>query len=333
MFRNRYLTLDSEFSGTMVISSLNGDFIRGYIVKNGIRVKRLGAPVQKTDSAQITRKNICYEDVCDYYVDCYGIYDDDDYEDPEFPDMLPGGGVQCDDILDCYQILGFCDDDGDDGGDPGYDPCYDDPDPDLCDCFGWGCGNSNPPDCNGVVGGSAYTDACGNCVGGTTGNQPCVPDCNGTNGGNAYTDACGNCVGGNTGLTPCDPNSPCAKLSNKDSDFRNKLDDLKTKTSSMTLETAYLRASNGNYSSFVGTKRGEVDWNVLNPITELSHNHNTGLLPIYSIQDLKGLYDLYGNGKMVNRTDFNYVLVTPNATYDIKITDENLFLTNFVYTK
>ena len=37
---------------------------------------------------------------------------------------------------------------------------------------------SNPPaeDCAGVMGGSAYIDACGNCVGGTTGLPPCVTE-------------------------------------------------------------------------------------------------------------------------------------------------------------
>lgn len=37
---------------------------------------------------------------------------------------------------------------------------------------------SNPPaeDCAGVMGGSAYIDACGNCVGGTTGLTPCITE-------------------------------------------------------------------------------------------------------------------------------------------------------------
>ena len=43
---------------------------------------------------------------------------------------------------------------------------------------------------------------------------------------------------------------------------------------------------------------------------------------------------LWGNGKMVNNNtaDFNFVLVTPDAAYDLKITDGKAFLTNFVYT-
>ena len=36
-------------------------------------------------------------------------------------------------------------------------------------------------------------------------NGPSCADCNGNSGGSAYTDGCGTCVGGSTGLQPCDP--------------------------------------------------------------------------------------------------------------------------------
>ena len=54
-----------------------------------------------------------------------------------------------------------------------------------------------------MTNGNAYNDACGNCVGGDTGLQPCVVDCNNDPGGSAYYDECGNCVGGNTGMKSC----------------------------------------------------------------------------------------------------------------------------------
>ncbi|MCG8697453.1 MAG: hypothetical protein MI922_05315, partial [Bacteroidales bacterium] len=63
-------------------------------------------------------------------------------------------------------------------------------------------------DCAGVIGGSAYIDDCGDCVGGTTGKEPCVvgdKDCAGVVGGTAYIDDCGECVGGTTGKEPCTP--------------------------------------------------------------------------------------------------------------------------------
>ena len=87
---------------------------------------------------------------------------------------------------------------------------------------------ATPPDCAGVIGGSAYTNSCGICVGGTTGLPadygqyicwdgstictassggvptgscpPLPPDCAGTPGGSAYINSCGFCVGGTTGL-------------------------------------------------------------------------------------------------------------------------------------
>lgn len=58
-------------------------------------------------------------------------------------------------------------------------------------------------DCNGDVGGSAYLDNCGICVGGSTGLTACTQDCNGDWGGTATMDNCGICVGGSTGLTAC----------------------------------------------------------------------------------------------------------------------------------
>ncbi|MFW5851674.1 MAG: hypothetical protein ACOCWB_05575, partial [Bacteroidota bacterium] len=58
-------------------------------------------------------------------------------------------------------------------------------------------------DCDGVEGGSAYIDECGECVGGNTGKDPCVVDCNGDRDGTATVDSCGVCSGGNTGVSPC----------------------------------------------------------------------------------------------------------------------------------
>jgi len=62
-------------------------------------------------------------------------------------------------------------------------------------------------DCNGDPGNEAYLDNCGLCVGGNSGQLPCVADCFGDFGGNAYVDFCGNCVGGNSGLNSCP--APC----------------------------------------------------------------------------------------------------------------------------
>lgn len=58
-------------------------------------------------------------------------------------------------------------------------------------------------DCAGVIGGSAFKDDCGTCVGGTTGKTACVKDCNGVANGTAKLDNCGRCVGGTTDKTAC----------------------------------------------------------------------------------------------------------------------------------
>ena len=80
------------------------------------------------------------------------------------------------------------------------------------DCVGGATGKTAyTQDCNGEWGGTAVTDVCGDCVGGTTGKTACTQDCNGDWGGAAYTDGCGDCVGGNTGKTAC-ANNDCAGI-------------------------------------------------------------------------------------------------------------------------
>ena len=58
-----------------------------------------------------------------------------------------------------------------------------------------------PKDCDGISGGTAFIDQCGECVGGTTNKSSCVEDCNGDWGGTAYVNACEYCVGGKTDLS------------------------------------------------------------------------------------------------------------------------------------
>lgn len=62
---------------------------------------------------------------------------------------------------------------------------------------------SEAGDCNGDLGGTAYLDSCGFCVGGNTGGTVCFVDCNDDAGGTAIIDNCGDCVGGNTGQIAC----------------------------------------------------------------------------------------------------------------------------------
>ncbi|MBK6551014.1 MAG: T9SS type A sorting domain-containing protein [Flavobacteriales bacterium] len=56
--------------------------------------------------------------------------------------------------------------------------------------------NTTCADCAGVPNGTAFLDNCNECVGGTTGLDPCTDDCLGVPGGNAEVDACGVCYAG-----------------------------------------------------------------------------------------------------------------------------------------
>ncbi|MBK7103611.1 MAG: hypothetical protein IPH63_17800 [Flavobacteriales bacterium] len=49
--------------------------------------------------------------------------------------------------------------------------------------------NTTCADCAGVPNGTAFLDNCNECVGGTTGLDPCTDDCLGVPGGNAEVDA------------------------------------------------------------------------------------------------------------------------------------------------
>ena len=85
-----------------------------------------------------------------------------------------------------------------------------DPEPECAtdDTDGCGvCGGGDADqDCAGVCLGAALVDACGTCVGGTTGLEAGASvDCAGVCDGEAYIDECSLCVGGTTGVEPSDP--------------------------------------------------------------------------------------------------------------------------------
>ena len=52
LFQNRYLTRDPNFSGTEVITSLQGEFLKGFFVENGRQIGRFGEPVLGRDNEQ-----------------------------------------------------------------------------------------------------------------------------------------------------------------------------------------------------------------------------------------------------------------------------------------
>ena len=83
---------------------------------------------------------------------------------------------------------------------------------DCCDDLDSNQSNNCPIDCTGCLGGDAFIDDCGNCVGGTTsdelqecGSSPCLEnwamDCNGDCSGQAFLDECNVCSGGDSNHT------------------------------------------------------------------------------------------------------------------------------------
>ena len=115
-----------------------------------------------------------------------------------------GGGGGNDDNSNLDGLSGLITDEGSSDDDPDNSD-----DPDICACLPeicYGSNNNNNNlqyDCAEVLGGSAYTDKCGNCVGGITMKQPCNIDCAGVVNGSAYFDNCQQCVSGTTGKQPC----------------------------------------------------------------------------------------------------------------------------------
>ena len=81
-------------------------------------------------------------------------------------------------------------------------------------------------DCSGVLGGGAYYDSCGSCVGGTTGIEPDLDmDCYNVCNGDAYYDNCGICVGGTTGVEPNLDDLGCGCYLEGPSDYYSDFDD------------------------------------------------------------------------------------------------------------
>jgi hypothetical protein len=164
MSRNRYFSVEKEFCGRIYLYDLEGRYMKGFRYEDGKRVGKISYEPSREKSLLKSYETYCwpvtrpveeliceredteeFEIYCDWvttgyeeYTECYPFWVDD----PEDPWGSWGG------------------DDDDD-----YDYDYD---------YGGGNGSYYPPDCAGVPGGGAYTDACGRCVGGTTGLTSCT---------------------------------------------------------------------------------------------------------------------------------------------------------------
>ncbi|MGB4775122.1 MAG: hypothetical protein WBP45_08120, partial [Daejeonella sp.] len=120
-----------------------------------------------------------------------------------------------------------------------------------------------------------------------------------------------------------DPCSQAAKLANNTS-FKSKMTDLKSKTG-LPNEVGYLMRVKPSglivYEPVAGLSgAGFIDLNPATPIDGYIHTHYTGLLPIFSLSDVRAIYNLAMNGKTVNPETFTAGVVTAQGTaYLMKI--------------
>ena len=134
LYSNRFLKRQRDFSGTEVLSTLEGDFLTGYFIENGKRIKRFGKPVA-ADSMRIVAKStyFCgYNEMWVYEQDCWNDLHCDIEPDPElFQNPLTEMCVICEWNWKSYLVPIYCEEP--------EDPCmiYYDP----CDCDG-NCGGN-----------------------------------------------------------------------------------------------------------------------------------------------------------------------------------------------
>ncbi|MGB4776269.1 MAG: hypothetical protein WBP45_13925 [Daejeonella sp.] len=130
---------------------------------------------------------------------------------------------------------------------------------------------------------------------------------------------------------PAEPD-PCqqAKALGKNEGFKDKMNDLKSKTG-LPNEVGYemRKDANGNmtYNPITGLPgKGQIDFNPATPIDGYIHTHYTGLLPIFTLDDVKAAYLLANSGKVTNWETFTAGVVTDQGTtYLFKIEDNVAF--------
>jgi hypothetical protein len=64
LLRNCFFQYDRTFSGTDYISTVEGDFMRAYVVEKGVRVKRTGIPEKKIEGTEPRIQRLSY--ICGY---------------------------------------------------------------------------------------------------------------------------------------------------------------------------------------------------------------------------------------------------------------------------
>ena len=272
---NKYLQRGSDLSGTVLFYTISDDFVNGWKYKNGKITSQLMK--YKTDQKSNGFKSSNGLDtymvtVCNFYKTEIGNY--------------VSYGSDC--YNSYYLVIDFAFD-AETGLKGNFDTGY-----------SYGGEVSVVYDCFGVANGSAYTDKCDRCVGGTTGRIPCSKEC-----AELYSLKKDNAL--------------ISKLQGYINDLKN---------GSM-LEDGFMKKSDGSYLSPVLRTTDSVrfgNYYATDRFTERVHTHPTGTY-VFSSRDVRNMYSLFINGVMADPLTFRYIVVSSLGIGYLQITDVNAFRT------
>ncbi|QHV98942.1 hypothetical protein [Spirosoma endbachense] len=130
--------------------------------------------------------------------------------------------------------------------------------------------------------------------------------------------------GEGTGPAPqTQPSNPCqdSESLSKNDDFKAKMADLKGKVT-QNYESAYT-VTGTTYQAFQGEPNtAGVALNITAPINGLIHSHYTGLLSIFSPDDMYAIVGIYKENKMVDPKTFSLGVVTASGTQYLLYIDD-----------
>ncbi|MFN3667073.1 MAG: hypothetical protein ACK4S0_12980 [Sediminibacterium sp.] len=196
-------------------------------------------------------------------------------------------------------------------------------------------------DCANQVFGTAYTDSCGRCVGGSTGLTPCVKDCDSVWGGGRYIDSCGICVD-SIRKQPCD--TFYKKIGDSINNYINRpefvdsLNKFKRNTAADTLEKAIslgIDLSSGAYKT--------TDIRIAPPgnMVHLIHNypgmrvetmlhfHTKSAYPCYSAGDFYSLQTVFAHPYYFHLKS-HYVFGAADSSLFGMVIEDSLLYDNFI---
>jgi hypothetical protein len=162
----KYIGRDKRFTGRIIYHNLNGEFVNGWVYKNGKVTHTLKKTRPGNDPVISLMSAGRMDCVTVYY--CELVHWCTAWYYTEVPEWVY---VKCEneyywEIVDSWEECTWIP--GDNEGDE-----VDDVDGEYDNSGGGEGGYNGVTDCAGITGGHAYIDACGTCVGGTTNRAPC----------------------------------------------------------------------------------------------------------------------------------------------------------------